>query len=199
MGKHRHHKRDYSNNSSSSSSSSSYTRHKHHGRRSHKQPDAYTRAGKDTRIFCYVGMVIGALLMLISMGILIYFNAFYKDNYVKTSGKVVNAPFCSDPKNCSVTISYSYDGKPYNINKTYDPTFTKHTYVVGELVTLYVNPNNPMDVKLDTEHLDVRTLNIVFSILLVIGLLKLLFFYYFRKNPFVCGFYGLSWFLGGRK
>ncbi len=53
-----------------------------------------------------------------------------------------------------------------------------------------------MDVKLDTEHLDVRTLNIVFSILLVIGLLKLLFFYYFRKNPFVCGFYGLSWFLG---
>lgn len=200
MGKHRHHKRHYDNNSSSnSSSSSSYSRHRHHKRSSTKKVDGYDRAIKDTKWFCYAGMFIGGLLMLVSMAILIYFNGFYKDNYHKASATVIASPFCVDPKECSMTVEYDVNGKKYTKSLTYDTSENGNTqYVVGQTITIYVDNNNPADVKTTGQHLDVRTLNIVFSILLVIGLLKMLFFYYFRHNPFVCGFYGLSWFLGRR-
>ncbi len=199
----RHHKRHYDNNSSSSSSSSSssYSRRKQR-QHSRKQPDTYSRVGKDTKIFCYFGMAVGILLVLISIGILIYFNGFYDDkNSVKVTGTVTIAPFCTNPQSCTATIEYEYNGQKYTVNKTYDSTTTtnKSTYYVGEKVTLYIDPNNPSSVKLDTERANLKVINIVFSVLLVIGLLKTLFFYAYRKNPIVCGFYGLSWFIGGRR
>lgn len=200
MGRHHRHKRHYDNNSSSSSSSSSsYSRHRHHKHRSTKKVDGYDRAIKDTRWFCYVGIFIGGLLMLVSIAVLIYFNAFYKDNYQKVIARVVASPFCVDPKQCSMTVEYEVNGKQYTKSLVYNTNENGNTqYAVGQTITIYVDSNNPGDVKTPGQHIDVRTLNIVFSVILVIGLLKMLFFYFFRHNPFVCGFYGLSWFLGNK-
>lgn len=162
-----------------------------------KKISSYDRAANDTKYFCYIGIFVGVTLAIISLICLIYFNFYYKDNYYKSTATVTQASDCGVSNICNMTIEYYANGKKYVLTKTYDISSNNNLpYNVGQVITIYIDKSNPKYIKMENEHINIGTLNIIFSVLLVIGILKSIFFYVFRRNPFVCGFYGLSWFLG---
>lgn len=97
------------------------------------------------RVFYYAFGGVGVLLLTIA-AVIFYFNQKAYNQYTKVEGVVIRNQFRSGT--ARPIISYSWEGKElvYASNTYTNPPAFKR----GEKVALYVNPNEPEDVWIDS-------------------------------------------------
>ncbi len=109
--------------------------------------DVYSDASELGKVYTTVGLITGSFISLIFLGIGIYM--LTKNNtHTQALSATINSLNCS-ANICFANLSYNYNNKNY-IKLNFSINNTNNLYKTGDLYPIYLDPNNPDDIALDS-------------------------------------------------
>ena len=164
-----------------------------------KPTSLYNKASKALSPFCYLRIGINIFLYILIIIALIYFNFFYRKNYIKTKAKIVNKE-CSDKyfnnkdkkykKTCDIEISFkdingiehiTHIQETKNLNNNMNNNDNKNK----QQIDIEYDPNYPKSTA--SLYTNITIINIILIVILSILIIIGIVLYIFRENPIVCG------------
>lgn len=146
-----------------------------------------------TTIGLFIGCFVGIIFIIIGIYMLTKKNNHTQEIQAKveelktpcTSSSIGNN---QQMINCYLVISYSYNGLNYKPNLNTNDTY----HNVGDLITIYIDPNNPSDFSQESKQADKNIGWIIIGFAVFFILVSILFWWLAQRYKMFAAFEGVS-------